>query len=76
MQEDKGEKGRGDQAFSASRPVQNLIMAWGSEPSKQVRLDTKMVSLFFETLKRQFDSKTLSVTFPKMIESLIELGSD
>ena len=51
-------------------------MAWGSEPSKQVRLDTKMVSLFFETLKRQFDPKTLSVTFPKMIESLIELGSD
>ena len=53
-----------------------MIMAWGSEPSKMVRLDTKMVSLFFETLKRQFDSKTLSVTFPKMIESLIELGSD
>ena len=41
-----------------------------------MRLDTKMVVSFFETLKRKFEPTTLTVTFPKMIESMIELGSD
>ena len=26
-------KGRGPEAFTASKPVANLIMAWGSEPN-------------------------------------------
>ena len=26
-------KGRGAEAFTASKPVANLIMAWGSEPN-------------------------------------------
>ena len=50
----------------------NLIFAWGCSPSKGVLADTRMIHEMFETLQDRYNRKTLSVTFPKMFEDMLE----
>ena len=45
----KNMKGRGT-AYDPSKPYANMILAWGTTPSKTVTGDTTMIDDFFATL--------------------------
>ena len=60
-----GPKGRGFTSFSQSTiACQNFLMMWGCGPSRQVALETAMITNITDTLKNRFDRDTLTIQLP------------
>ena len=64
-----GPKGRGQASdftsFSQSTiACQNFLMMWGCGPSRQVALETAMITNITDTLKNRFDRDTLTIQLP------------
>ena len=66
-----GLKGRGFTLFSQSTIAsQNFLMMWGCGPSRQVALETAMITNITDTLKNRFDRDTLTIQLPQAFDHL------
>ena len=74
-EEGKAPKARG-QPYIPSGLMANLVLAWGCPPTKFVLADTRMIHDFFDTLRDRYCRKTLSLTFPQVLDNMLSDAGD
>ena len=56
--------------------MSNVIFCWGCQPAKGVLADTRMIHDFFDTMKARYDTATMCLVFPKILDNMLGAKGD